>query len=102
MTRLEKLRKLAEATPDDPFIHYGVGLEHVNLEQWSEALECFRTALQLDVNYIAAYYQKSRTELKLGQRDAAKETLTKGIVAAKLQNQKHAADEMLKMLESLE
>jgi tetratricopeptide (TPR) repeat protein len=101
MTRLEKLRKLADATPDDPFIHYGVGLEYVNLEKWPEALECFRIALRLDTNYIAAYYQKSRAELRLGQRDAAKDTLTKGIVAAKLQNQKHAADEMLKTLESL-
>ena len=101
MTRLEKLRQLAEATPDDPFIHYGVGLEHANQEQWGEALVCYTRALELDAHYIAAYYQKSRAELKVGRPDAARQTLTKGIVAAKLQNQAHAVDEMMKLLEGL-
>lgn len=102
MSRLEKLLKLAAAEPNDEFVQYGVGLEYMQLEQWEPALRYFDRAVEIKPDYIAGYYQKSRAELKLGRRDAARATLTRGIVAAKVQNQAHAASEMQKMLEALE
>ena len=101
MSRLEQLRKLAAAQPEDPFTHYGVGLEYANLEQWEEALAAFQRALELDAQYIAAHMQKSRVELRLGRRDAAGAALRAGIAAARAKGDRHAADEMGKMLEAL-
>ncbi len=101
MSRLEKLKKLAAAQPDDPFVHYGVGLEHMELKQWEEALAAFERTLALDSRYHTAHLQKARTEIKLGRRAAARETLIVGVAAAQAAGEQHAAAEMSKMLEAL-
>lgn len=101
MTRLQKLLQLAATTPDDPFTHYGVGLEYAQLERWDDALHAFDQALRVDAGYIAAYHQKARAALKLGQRDAATDALCAGIAAARARGERHEADEMQKMLEAL-
>jgi len=101
VTRLEQLQKLAAAQPHDPLAHYGVGLEHMNLQQWEPAIAAFDRALQADANYVAAYMQKARAELKLGRRTAALQTLQRGVALARAQGDRHAADEMNKLLETL-
>ena len=102
MSRLDQLRKLAQAQPDDPFAHYGVGLECMQLERWDEALVAFNLALAADANYITAFYQKALAEVKLGQRSTAAETLRTGMPIAAQAGEKHAVAEMRKMLETLE
>ena len=101
MSRLERLRKLAATQPNDPFVHYGVGLECVAQEQWDEALAAFERTLAIDGAYSAAHMQKARVEVKLGQRDAARATLVAGIAAAQAAGESHAAGEMGKILETL-
>ena len=101
MSRLDQLRKLAAADPNDPFVHYGVGLECAQLEQWAEAIAAFERTLALDAHYHAAHLQKARAQIKLGQRAAARETLHAGIAAATARGETHAAAEMTKILETL-
>jgi tetratricopeptide (TPR) repeat protein len=101
MSRLDQLRKLAAAEPNDPLAHYGVGLECMNLERWEEARTAFEQTLAIDANYTAAQFQKARAELKLGQRQAAAATLHAGLALATSKGETHAADEMRKMLEAL-
>ena len=99
--RLEQLRKLAELEPGDAFARYGVALECIQLEHWAEAVRELEHVLTLDPQYIAAHMQKARVELKLGVREAAAATLRAGIAAARGKGDRHAADEMTKMLEAL-
>jgi len=101
MSRLKQLQKLAEAQPDDPLAHYGVGLECMQLELWTEALEAFERTLSIDAHYAAAYTQKARVQLKLGQREAAKDTVRTGVNVARAAGDVHTAGEMEKTLESL-
>lgn len=101
MSRLERLQRLANTQPDDPFLHYGVGLEFTNLEQWPEAIAAFDRALALDARYVAAHVQKARAEIKLSHAAAARAALTAGLAAANAAGDAHAADEMRKMLEAL-
>lgn len=101
MLRLEKLQKLAAAQPEDPFVHYGLGLELAAVERWEDAIAAFERTLALDARYIAAYLQKARTEIRIGRRDAARATLTTGIATANAAGDRHAADEMSKLLETL-
>jgi len=102
MSRLDQLRQLADAQPDDPFAQYGVGLELMQLERWDEAVTVFEQTLSLDENYIAAWLQKARAEMRLQRRDAARTTLQRGIAAAAAAGDRHAADEMRGMLEMME
>ena len=101
MSRLDQLRRLAAAQPNDPFMHYGVGLECVQLERWEEALAAFERTLEVDPQYSAAYSQKARVELKLGRREAAAGTLHAGIAVAAGKGETHAVSKMQELLESL-
>jgi tetratricopeptide (TPR) repeat protein len=101
VSRLEKLQKLAAADPGDPFVHYGLGLEYAQLERWEEARAAFAHVLELDPHYVAAHLQKARAELRLGRRDIARQSLQTGIAVATSRGDKHAADEMSKLLETL-
>ncbi len=101
MSRLDRLRQLAAADPADPLAHYGVGLECMNLARWDDALLAFEQTLKIDPQYTAALFQKARTELKLGRRAAAADTLRGGIAQASAKGETHTADEMRKMLEAL-
>lgn len=100
-TRLEQLQKLVAVDPNDPFAHYGVGLELLGLERFEEACAAFTAALERDPNYVAAYHLRARTEIKMGARPAAAETLRAGIAAAQRVGDRHAAAEMAELLESL-
>jgi lipoprotein NlpI len=101
MSRLERLCRLAAADPRDPFLQYGLGLEYAQLEQWDAALAAFEGALALDPQYHAAHLPKAQAELKLGRRDAARATLGAGIAVALARGEKHAADELRKVLDTL-
>ncbi len=101
MSRLDKLRKLVAAQPNDPFAHYGLGLEQVQRAEYPDAVATFARVLELDPHYVAAYMQKARAELATQQRDTARQTLEAGILAARGAGEGHAADEMQKLLETL-
>ncbi len=82
-------------------MHYGVGLECLAREEWADAVAAFDAVLKLDPRYSAAYAQKARAELKLGRRAEAAATLRAGVAVARGKGEKHAADEMQKMLETM-
>ena len=101
MSRLEQLKKLAATQPDDPFVLYGLALEHMQLEQWDDARAAFDRTLAIDATYSAAYFQKARALLKLGRRDEAAATLETGIAVASARGEAHTVSKMKELQESL-
>lgn len=99
--RLEQLRQLAAASPDDPLTQYGLALEYMSLERWDEAIAAFDQTLRIDPRYAAAYFQKARAQLRQGRRVEAARTLEAGMAAAEANGDAHAAAEMRKMREAL-
>ena len=102
MSRLEQLRKLVAIAGNDPMPHYGLGLEYVNLGQWSEAAAAFGEALRVDPRYSAAYYHKARAESLGGNSAAARKSLEDGIVVAQGHGDWKTVNEMRELLESLD
>lgn len=100
-SRLEQLRQLAAAQPNDPLAQYGLALEYVQLERWDEALAAFDRTLEIDRRYTAAHFQKARVQLKQGRREVAAQTLDAGIAAAEANGEAHTASEMRKLREAL-
>lgn len=100
-TRLEQLRRLAEALPDDPLTHYAVGLECLNLERWEEALAAFDRALAIDAGYVPAYYHKARAAIRAGRRDVARMALTTGMERARAAGDQKTEREMRELLETI-
>ena len=101
MSRLEQLQKLAAIEPNDPLSHFGVGLELINLERWTEAAEAFAATIQCDANYSAAYFQQGRCYHAAGETDAAREALTQGVTVAHQQGDMKTVGEMRELLDSL-
>lgn len=93
-TRLEQLQKMLQASPKDAFIAYVLGLEYQKINDQAKAIECFDLALLADANYLAAYYQKAISLAESTQTQAAVDTLTEGLLAAKAQGDTKTQAEM--------
>ncbi len=102
MTRLEQLRQLAAAMPDDPMTHYGVGLECIQLQDWPGAIAAFSSAIRADAQYAVAYYHRARAELGAGDPDTARDTLATGIEVAGRAGDLHTQGEMRELLATIE
>lgn len=100
--RLEKLRNLFNADPTDPFVTYGIALEHGKAERFDEALEWLDRTLGLDEHYLYAYFQKAKMFSELGQDDEARAVLGKGMKMAQAAGDDHARSEMAELLASFE
>ena len=101
MSRLDQLKKLAEQSPDDPLTHYAVGLEYFNLELFDEAIGEFAQALRVDSSYSTAYYHKARAEIRAGQREVARNTLTAGIEVAQAAGDAKTVREMTELRDTI-
>lgn len=101
MSRLEQLKKLADMMPADPLSHYGLALEHMNLQQWDAAREAFARTLACDAGYSAAYYHKARAEIAAGLPEDARVTLASGMEVAKAKGDWKTQNEMQELLETI-
>jgi Flp pilus assembly protein TadD len=100
-TRKEQLQALLADDPRDPFLHYGLAMEHVSEGNDEEAVRCFRELFQVAPEYVPAYHQAGQALLRLGRPADAQEVLHQGIAAAHRQGDAHAAEEMQGLLAGL-
>jgi tetratricopeptide (TPR) repeat protein len=99
--RLEQLMKLHGLDAADPFLTYGIALEHSKVGAHGEAVKWLDKTLSLDVNYFYAYFQKGKALSALGEEDQARAVLEAGMAAAKAKGDMHAFGEMQGLLENL-
>ncbi|MDX2197611.1 MAG: tetratricopeptide repeat protein [Phycisphaerae bacterium] len=100
--RLEQLLKLVKIAGNDPLSHYGLALEYINLQRWTDAVAAFDATLAINPQYSAAIYHKGRAQIAANLHDEARTTLTQGIEVAKKQGDWKTADEMRGLLETIE
>ena len=81
-TRINLFKQVIETDPNDPMLHYSLGLEYAKAERHQEAVEAFREAVRCKENYSAAYYDLSKSLAALGQTEDVLATLDKGIKVA--------------------
>jgi predicted Zn-dependent protease len=101
MSRREQIEKMLAADPDDLFLNFALAMECAKERAVDEAVKQFDRVLELDSGHVPAYLQKARTLVDAGRADAARETLTRGVAAAKEAGDGHAAAEMSDMLKML-
>jgi tetratricopeptide (TPR) repeat protein len=100
--RMRQLQQMLLREPDDPFLLYGMGMEHKKADEPTRALEFFDQVLRRDPNYCYAYYQRAQVQESLGEVEAAKRTLREGIEAARRSGDAHALSEIETALTLLE
>lgn len=100
-SRKQQLEAMLAEDPNDPFLRYGLAMEHVSAGQDEEALRCFRELLQVAADYVPAYMQAGRALERLQRDDEARALYRQGIERARQKGDRHAADEMERFLEDL-
>lgn len=101
MTRREKLEEMLKSTPDDPFLHYGLAMEHRTAGEREQALAELQKVLELDPDYVAAYFHQGQLLAEAGEVVPARRILQSGVEVARRIGDLHAAEEMSGLLSSL-
>ncbi len=101
-SKLETLRRFVADEPGEPFNHYSLALEYVNLKQYAEAIGKFEETLKIDSQYVPAYQQLGMLYGQLGRVGEAMATFAMGIAVAHSKGDFHAEQEMQDALEEME
>ncbi|HEX5726832.1 MAG TPA: tetratricopeptide repeat protein [Longimicrobiaceae bacterium] len=80
--RLDALKRMAAARPDDPRPRFGLALEYERLERWEEAVEELRGYLARTDDEGNAYGRLGAALRKLGRDGEAREAYRQGVDAA--------------------
>jgi Tfp pilus assembly protein PilF len=99
--RLQQLQRMLEKSPNDPFLLYGIALEHKNARELGRAVEFLERTIQTDPGYCYAYYQLGQVRELVGEEDAARRAYREGIEAAIKKGDTHARGEIEAALDLL-
>jgi tetratricopeptide (TPR) repeat protein len=100
-SRLDRLTKLLEQDPSDPFVLYGIAQEHAAAGRTAEAVAFFDRCLAADPAYLYAYYHKARAQQSAGVDEAARATAQAGLSAARAAADSKALSELSAFLDEL-
>ena len=101
MGRIEQLEALLAKEPDDAFLNFGMAIELAKAERYEESLSRFDLVVASDPKYVAAHHHKAKTLITMGDIDAARAELERGITQAAACGEMHAKGEMEELLNSL-
>jgi tetratricopeptide (TPR) repeat protein len=99
-SRFEKLREMLEGQPDDLFLHYALAMEYLGMQNLPEAEKLFRTIIQTDSHYVAAYYQLGKLLESINESEAIS-IYEKGMKEAELKNDRKTVNEFRSALDEL-
>lgn len=92
--RIDTLLDLLVKEPNDIFLNYALGLEYASdPATLNEAEFQYKKVLQLDENYIAAYYQLGKLFESRNKNTEAVDYFKKGLEKAKLAKNNKAINE---------
>ena len=101
LPRIDVIRKIIETTPNDPFPRYGYAMELKTLGRHEEAVAAFTEMEQRFPDYVAQYLMHHNVLVALRRKDEARAVCERGVVAARLKGDGHAAGELQQAIEAL-
>jgi tetratricopeptide (TPR) repeat protein len=99
--RIKMLEQFVAEDPTDPFNRYALALELAKSDK-QKAKEIFDQLIQVNPDYVAAYYQAALLYLELSLSNEATTIIENGIVQAKKQNNLKAASELRGLLDEID
>ena len=100
-TRREMLEDMLRDDPADPFLHYGLAMEHAASGEDAAAVLAFERLFIVSPEYVPAYLQAGQALVRLQRIGEAKAVFETGIAMARRTGDAHAAEEMQGMLMNL-
>jgi tetratricopeptide (TPR) repeat protein len=87
--------------PADAFARYGLAMEFVKSGEFADAAAEFRTLLEHNPNYAAAYFHGGQVLEKLGDVEQARALYEKGVEVTARTGDQHAKSELQAALDML-
>ena len=100
-TRIDQLKRLLQAEPEDAFCLYSLGLEHAKGGDTTAAVSWFDRAIAADPTMAYAYFHKARALEEADEMSAAAETLQAGLDCARAHGDQKAASELAGYLDQI-
>jgi tetratricopeptide (TPR) repeat protein len=100
--KLVALQAMLAKQPADPFLLYGIAMEHKKRNEPTQAIDYFDRCIAADPNYCYAYYQRAQVQEQSGDVEGAKVTYRRGIEAASKSGDAHAREELTAALSILD
>ena len=94
MSRIDMLKKMYEENPKDSFVLFALAKEHQNLNEDQISLDYFQKLLEVDENYVGAYYHLGKLYESMDDLGKAMSTYRKGMQIAGAQGDQHARSEL--------
>jgi tetratricopeptide (TPR) repeat protein len=98
---MDILKNMVALNPRDSFARYGLAMEHANTGNLEQAVLEYRTLLELNPDYAAAYFHGGQALEKLGQVDQAAEMYRQGIETTARTGDQHTRSELQAALDML-
>jgi tetratricopeptide (TPR) repeat protein len=99
--KLAALQAMLAEQPSDPFLLYGIAMEHKKRNDTAQAIEYFDRCIAADPKYCYAYYQRGQVQELAGDTEGAKSTYRRGIDAAAKSGDAHAREELTAALSQI-
>lgn len=100
-SRREQIEEMLADEPNDSFLHYCLGMEHVSAGAEEEAVRCFHDLIRRDPLYVPTYVQLGQLLTRLDREEEARAVFREGISVARNVNDLHAAGEMEGFLDAI-
>jgi thioredoxin-like negative regulator of GroEL len=101
MSRREKIEAMLADDPGDTFLRYSLAMELDKEGNHDGSLSRFAELTRDNPPYVPAFFMAGQQLVRLGRIGDARTLLHDGIVAARSQDNLHAAGEMTEFLASL-
>lgn len=99
--RVEALRAMLDADPDDTFALYGLAMEHKADDALDDAEPLLRRLLELEPGHHYGYYQLGELLISDGREDEAEPVLEAGIARARQDGAAKALGELTALLDEI-
>lgn len=100
--RKDQILELLKENPDDVFLNYALGLEYFSENNLNFAEQQMKKVVQIDANYISAYYQLGLILIEQNKEQEALEYLKKGLEIALEKNNLKEISEFKSLITNIE
>ncbi|MDI9337212.1 MAG: tetratricopeptide repeat protein [Alphaproteobacteria bacterium] len=92
--KIKILSQLLEEKPMDSFLLHALALEHLKINNYEQAKDCFLSVLKYNPNYLGSYYHLAKLLEQLQDEKSAIFYYEEGMKLAKQLKDNHAYNEL--------
>ena len=102
MSKIDQLKSLLEASPNDSFLQHALALENIKVGEDEEAKKLFETILEREPGYVGSYYHLGKLLERNNEMEASIIVYKNGMAQAKAAKDNHSYNELQAALEDIE